>query len=131
MSWIKTLDDLSELDSGRNLPDEMMEQMRGLLEGMHATYGGSEELEDFVLGWETGGPMAFLAAEDFGPEGCLVTGELGLDRGRRLSENGAEFVEEHRPNDGKRFFRLAYVLDNDTCLTIFVTGRAPDPETKD
>ena len=130
MMWIKTMDDLKKLKSGRDLPDEMLEQMRGLLEGMHATYGGSEELEDFVLGWETGGPMALLTAGDFGPDGCLVTGELGLDPRRGLPENSAEFVEEHRPDEGKRFFRLAYVLDNDTCLTVFLTDSAPDPETK-
>jgi len=130
MKWIKTMDDLRELDRSRDLPDEMLEQMRGLLEGMHATYGGSEELEDFVLGWETGGPMALLAAEDFGPEGCLRLEELGLDPESKLSESGAEFVEDHRPNDGQGFFRLAYVLNNDTCLTAFLTGEAPDPETR-
>jgi len=49
MMWIKTLDDLRELDRSRDLPDEMLEQMRGLLEGMRATYGGSEELEAAIL----------------------------------------------------------------------------------
>ena len=44
MKWIKTMDDLRELESGRELPDEMLEQIRGLLEGMHATYGNRDEL---------------------------------------------------------------------------------------
>ena len=130
MKWIKTLGDLKELESEEELPEEMLGQMRGLLAGMHEAYGDCEKLEDFVLSWETGGPMALLTAEDFGPEGCLRLEELGPDPESKLSESGDEFVEDNRANDGQGFFRLAYVLGNDTCLTAFLTGEAPDPETR-
>ncbi|SDL15492.1 hypothetical protein [Halarsenatibacter silvermanii] len=130
MKWIRTIGDLEELEEKEDLPGEMLSQMRGLLESMHETHGGEENLEDFDLWWGTGGPMALLTGEDFDSGGCLVTGELGLDPGRRLSENSAEFVEEHESYGGKKFFRLAYVVDNDNCLTVFLTGDAPDEKTE-